>query len=82
MLTPLLRAHNGPGIPEDILPRVFDPFFTTKTKANGNETDGPVGTGLGLHFCRDTVRSYGGTVGLDTEVGRGTTVTVYLPKAG
>jgi len=42
----------------------------------------PVGTGLGLHFCRDTVRSYGGEVGLDTEVGRGTTVTVYLPKAG
>ncbi|MBA7613760.1 MAG: hypothetical protein GH143_01480 [Calditrichaeota bacterium] len=36
---------------------------------------------LGLHFCRDTVQSYGGEVGLDTEVGRGTTVTVYLPKA-
>ena len=79
MLTRLLCAHNGPGIPEDILPLVFDPFFTTEVKANGDETDGPIGTGLGLHFCRDTVRSYGGKVGLDTEVGRGTTFTVYLP---
>ncbi len=74
-------ADNGPGIPEDILPRVFDPFFTTKVKAGGNDTDGPVGTGLGLHFCGDTVRSYGGEVGLDTQVGKGTTVTVYLPGA-
>ncbi len=81
MLTPLVRAHNGPGIPEDILTRVFDPFFTTKTKANGDETDEPIGTGLDLHFCRDTVRYYGGEVELDTEVGRGTAVTVYLPEA-
>lgn len=80
MLTSLLCAHNGPGIPEDILPRVFGPFFTTKVKVNGDATDVTVGTGLGLHFCRYTVRSYGGKVGLDTEVGQGTTFTVYLPR--
>ena len=74
-------GDNGPGIPEDILMNIFDPFFTTKLPSENGATDGPVGTGLGLHYCRDTVKSYNGEITLDTTVGQGTTFTVYLPKA-
>lgn len=47
-------TDTGPGIPEDILPRVFEPFFTTK--------DGDKGTGLGLSVCDGIIRSHGGSI--------------------
>jgi PAS domain S-box-containing protein len=62
-------ADTGPGIPPDVRRRVFEPFFTTK------ET----GTGLGLSIVSGIVSSYGGTIDVESEVGRGTVFTVRLP---
>jgi len=61
----------GCGIARGDLVRVFDPFYTTKK--------GGAGTGLGLSVSYGIVRSYGGTIDIDSEVGRGTRVTVRLP---
>jgi two-component system NtrC family sensor kinase len=66
-------ADTGCGIPADLLPRVVEPFFTTK---------GPdKGTGLGLSQVYGFARRSNGTVAIDSEPGRGTTVTVYLPRS-
>jgi PAS domain S-box-containing protein len=62
----------GAGIPEDIRPRVLEPFFTTKPLGEG--------TGLGLSICHGIVRSLGGELYFDTEVGKGTTFRVVLPQ--
>ncbi|MFN7977218.1 MAG: ATP-binding protein [Vicinamibacterales bacterium] len=63
----------GTGIPHDIRDRVFDPFFTTKGVG--------IGTGQGLSTARAIVERHGGTIGFDSEVGRGTTFVVRLPVA-
>ena len=62
-------ADNGAGIPEEHLDRIFEPFFTTK----------PRGTGLGLAITRQIVEQHHGRIALESEVGRGTTITVRLP---
>ena len=69
----LTLADTGVGIPEDIIPRIFDPFFTTK------EVD--KGTGLGLAQVYGFVHQSGGTVTVDSEIGKGTRITMYLPRA-
>lgn len=61
---------DGIGIPKSILSRVFEPFFTTKAK----------GTGLGLPICQRIVDLHGGTLQVESEVGRGTRVTIEIPK--
>jgi signal transduction histidine kinase len=61
----------GTGIAPEILPRLFDPFFTTKPVG--------VGTGLGLTICRRIVTALGGTIGVESAVGRGTVFRVTLP---
>jgi PAS domain S-box-containing protein len=66
-------TDNGAGIPPEVLPRVTDPFFTTKPIG--------VGTGLGLTVCRNIVQGYGGELVIQSELGRGTTVRITLPKA-
>jgi two-component system NtrC family sensor kinase len=63
----------GPGISPALLPRLFEPFFTTKPAG--------LGTGLGLAICRDIVRAHGGEVRVESEEGRGTTVTAWIPAA-
>jgi two-component system sensor histidine kinase HydH len=62
-------ADTGIGIPKEEIPRVFDPYFTTR----------PSGTGLGLAIVHKIVEAHGGEVGLESEPGRGTTVTLLLP---
>jgi PAS domain S-box-containing protein len=71
----LTVSDTGNGIPEDVREEVFDPFFTTKQVG--------LGTGQGLSMARSVVHEgHGGSLSLDTEPGRGTTVTVRLPIAG
>ncbi len=67
-------SDNGCGIPREHLARVFETFFTTKSDSNG--------TGLGLAISRDTIRSYGGDIRVESVVGHGTAFTVVLPYAG
>jgi PAS domain S-box-containing protein len=66
-------ADTGAGIPWDIQQRIFDPFFTTKPVG--------VGTGLGLSICHSLVTALGGTIAVESEVGRGAKFTVSLPAA-
>ena len=61
----------GSGIPDDVRARIFDPFFTTKEK----------GLGLGLAICHQIVEQHRGAIQVDSEPGRGTTVTCFLPVA-
>jgi PAS domain S-box-containing protein len=62
----------GHGIPKDILAKVFDPFFTTKPVGKG--------TGLGLSQVHGFAHQAGGRIDIDSELGRGTVVTIYLPR--
>jgi two-component system, cell cycle sensor histidine kinase and response regulator CckA len=61
-------ADTGVGIPTDRFARIFEPFYTTK----------PAGTGLGLSICRDIVERMGGRIDVASELGKGTTFTVWL----
>jgi K+-sensing histidine kinase KdpD len=63
----------GVGIPDDIAAKVFDPFFTTKAVGKG--------TGLGLSQVHGFAHQAGGTVGIKSVLGSGTTITMCLPKA-
>ena len=69
----LTVADAGVGIPEDVLPRIFEPFFTTKPVGKG--------TGLGLSQVYGFARQAGGSVKVESVVGKGTRVTMYLPRA-
>jgi len=62
----------GVGIPPDIIAKVFDPFFTTKSIGKG--------TGLGLSQVHGFAHQAGGTVAVASELGKGTTFTVCLPR--
>jgi signal transduction histidine kinase/CheY-like chemotaxis protein len=64
----------GIGIPARVLERMFDPFFTTKGVG--------VGSGLGLSLVHGIVTSIGGAIDVVTELGKGTTFTVYLQRSG
>lgn len=61
----------GCGMPEADMQKAFEPFFTTKAVGKG--------TGLGLFLSRETVLAHGGSLALESEMGRGTTVTITLP---
>jgi PAS domain S-box-containing protein len=63
----------GPGIPPDVLPHVFEPFFTTKPEQQG--------TGLGLSVVSEIVRSYGGSIVVDSAIGSGATFVFDLPAS-
>ena len=68
----------GPGIPEQLLPKIFQPFFTTKAGTRSGEGQG---TGLGLAICREIIQHHGGRIDVTSEVGKGTTFTISLPAA-
>jgi len=63
----------GLGMPESVQVRAFEPFFTTKDPGKG--------TGLGLSTCLAIVRNAGGTIAIESQVGRGTAFHVALPRA-
>jgi PAS domain S-box-containing protein len=64
-------TDRGPGIPERHVKRIFDPYYSTKEG----------GTGMGLAVCHSIVRRHGGFIDVDSELGRGTTFSVYLPAS-
>jgi signal transduction histidine kinase len=66
------RLHfrdNGIGISRETMARVFDPFFTTREQ----------GTGLGLHFCRDVMRRFGGDISCESSPGYFTEIVLVFP---
>jgi CheY-like chemotaxis protein len=63
-------SDTGTGIPPDVLPHIFEPFFTTRS---------PVGTGLGLAQVYGIVKQHAGHIDVESQVGRGTKFSVYLP---
>ncbi|ALA57594.1 sensor histidine kinase [Nitrospira moscoviensis] len=70
MVTVAVR-DTGCGMPAEDLRKAFTPFFTTKAVGTG--------TGLGLFLSRETVQAHGGHLSIESEVGKGTTVTLSLP---
>lgn len=65
-------TDTGTGMPPDVIAQAFDPFFTTKPLGQG--------TGLGLSMIHGFVRQSGGQVHIDSELGRGTTMSLFLPR--
>ena len=66
-------SDTGIGIPQDALESVFQSFFTTKEKGKG--------TGLGLSISRGIIKNHEGDIEVHSEQGKGTTFSVYLPRA-
>lgn len=66
-------TDTGAGMSPELADQLFEPFFTTKAPGSG--------TGLGLSILHSIVTDLGGTIHVDSEPGRGTTFTVYLPVA-
>jgi signal transduction histidine kinase len=67
----------GPGIPEKLQSKIFEPFFTTKATARKGEAKG---TGLGLAICKEIIEHHKGRIEVQSEVGKGTTFGICLPK--
>jgi two-component system NtrC family sensor kinase len=67
-------ADTGHGIPAEHLQRIFDPFFTTKEVGKG--------TGLGLSVSQGIVARHGGGIQVQSQGGKGSTFTIWLPLAG
>ncbi len=66
-------TDNGSGMTEDVLARAFEPFFTTKAVGKGS--------GLGLSQVFGLAKQSGGGVAIETSVGHGTTIKIFLPRA-
>jgi two-component system sensor histidine kinase/response regulator len=75
-IAPLVKFRvrdNGPGVPPEVLPKIFQPYFTTKGPRQG--------TGLGLNIVQRLIKEGNGALHCHTQIGEGTTFTVYLPGA-
>jgi PAS domain S-box-containing protein len=67
-------SDTGSGIEPDIIDSIFEPYFTTKSLGEG--------TGMGLAMVHGIVESYNGKITVDSQLGKGTTFTIYLPVTG
>ncbi|NKB59974.1 MAG: PAS domain S-box protein [Alphaproteobacteria bacterium] len=67
-------SDTGTGMDKDVLEHVFEPFFTTKDVGKG--------TGLGLSMVYGFAKQSGGDIHIESSLGHGTTVTIFLPRAG
>ena len=65
-------SDNGPGLPAADKEKIFEPYVTTKSK----------GTGLGLAIVKKLIDEHGGDIVIESEVGKGTAVEIYLPVVG
>lgn len=68
-LARLTISDDGPGMPPEVRDRIFQPFVTTKVKGNG----------LGMAICYGIVETHQGKISVESELGRGTTITITLP---
>ncbi|MCR5130923.1 MAG: response regulator [Prevotella sp.] len=66
-------SDDGEGIAPDVIDHIFEPFF------QGNDDAHNIGTGIGLSLVKQIVEAMNGTVGAESELGKGTTVTVHIP---
>jgi PAS domain S-box-containing protein len=64
-------SDTGHGISPDLMEKIFEPYFTTKEKGKG--------TGLGLAVAHRIIKEHRGTIKVDSEIGKGTTIKVFLP---
>jgi len=67
----LIVSDTGVGIPPEYIERIFEPYYTTKEKGKG--------TGSGLAVVHGIVKSHGGAILLESQLGEGTKFEVYLP---
>lgn len=74
----LVVSDTGIGIPESEIPKVFEKFYQIDPDHTGQIR----GFGLGLYYARDYIRQHGGSIGLASDPGLGTTVTISLPLNG
>jgi PAS domain S-box-containing protein len=70
----ILFQDQGAGMTEDQINRMFDPFYTSRSEQGG--------TGLGLSITYGIIEQHGGTIGVQSSQGKGTTITIRLPSAG
>ena len=66
-------ADTGSGIPPENMSKIYEPFFTTKEVGKG--------TGLGLAVCYGIISEHGGRLSVRSNVGKGTTFSIFLPVA-
>jgi signal transduction histidine kinase len=77
----LIVEDNGPGIPDEDLPRIFERFYRgEKSRARSYQEDGK-GFGLGLSIAYWIIFNHGGKIDVESQEGEGTTFTVWLPLA-
>jgi PAS domain S-box-containing protein len=69
----IAMSDSGCGMSADVIEQAFEPFFTTKSEGRG--------TGLGLSMVYGFVKQSGGQVTIESEVGRGSTIRLYLPRS-
>ena len=75
-------ADNGMGIPADDLPKIFDRFYRVDKARARDDSNGSIGgTGLGLAIVKWIAEAHGGRIEVKSEVGKGSTFTLWLPLA-